>query len=50
MSHDDDTLIPNLYRYIQPWESEFVDSQVELYSLVQRLLLYFFFNNKHYLN
>jgi pre-mRNA-processing factor 8 len=27
MSHDDDTLIPNLYRYIQPWESEFVDSQ-----------------------
>jgi len=27
MSHDDDQLIPNLYRYIQPWESEFVDSQ-----------------------
>lgn len=27
MAHDDDQLIPNLYRYIQPWESEFVDSQ-----------------------
>jgi hypothetical protein len=27
MSHDDDQLIPNLYRYLQPWESEFVDSQ-----------------------
>jgi pre-mRNA-processing factor 8 len=27
MSHDEDTLIPNLYRYIQPWESEFQDSQ-----------------------
>jgi len=27
MSHDEDTLIPNLFRYIQPWESEFQDSQ-----------------------
>eukprot|EP00045_Choanoeca_perplexa_P015123 m.183370 g.183370 ORF g.183370 m.183370 type:complete len:2331 (+) comp16894_c0_seq1:103-7095(+) len=27
MSHDEDVLIPNLYRYIQPWESEFIDSQ-----------------------
>ena len=27
MSHDQDQLIPNLYRYIMPWESEFVDSQ-----------------------
>jgi pre-mRNA-processing factor 8 len=27
MSHDEDQLIPNLFRYIQPWESEFVDSQ-----------------------
>ena len=27
MSHDEDQTIPNLYRYIQPWESEFVDSQ-----------------------
>ena len=27
MSHDEDQLIPNLYRYIMPWESEFVDSQ-----------------------
>ncbi|XP_055354030.1 uncharacterized protein LOC129599743 isoform X2 [Paramacrobiotus metropolitanus] len=27
MSHDEDQLIPNLYRYIQPWESEFTDSQ-----------------------
>ncbi len=27
MSHGEDTLIPNLYRYIQPWESEFQDSQ-----------------------
>ena len=28
MSHDEDTLIPNLYRYILPWEAEFNDSQV----------------------
>ena len=27
MSHDKDQLIPNLYRYIQAWESEFIDSQ-----------------------
>jgi pre-mRNA-processing factor 8 len=27
MSHNEDQLIPNLYRYIMPWESEFVDSQ-----------------------
>ncbi|KAI9295519.1 pre-mRNA-processing-splicing factor 8 [Neoconidiobolus thromboides FSU 785] len=27
MSHDEDTLIPNLFRYLQPWESEFIDSQ-----------------------
>lgn len=27
MSHDEDQIIPNLYRYIQPWEAEFVDSQ-----------------------
>ncbi|CEI92409.1 Putative U5 snRNP complex subunit Spp42 [Rhizopus microsporus] len=27
MSHDEDQLIPNLYRYIQSWESEFIDSQ-----------------------
>lgn len=27
MSHEEDQLIPNLYRYIQPWESEFIDSQ-----------------------
>jgi len=27
LSHDSDQLIPNLFRYIQPWESEFVDSQ-----------------------
>eukprot|EP00898_Chlorokybus_atmophyticus_P000280 jgi/Chlat1/1252/Chrsp115S01693 len=27
MSHEQDQLIPNLYRYIQPWESEFIDSQ-----------------------
>jgi len=27
MSHDEDQLIPNLFRYLQPWESEFVDSQ-----------------------
>eukprot|EP00123_Amoebidium_parasiticum_P018097 comp24100_c1_seq1/m.43515 comp24100_c1_seq1/g.43515 ORF comp24100_c1_seq1/g.43515 comp24100_c1_seq1/m.43515 type:complete len:2277 (-) comp24100_c1_seq1:626-7456(-) len=27
MSHEEDCLIPNLYRYIQPWESEFIDSQ-----------------------
>ena len=26
MSHDEDQLIPNLYRYIQSWESEFLDS------------------------
>lgn len=27
MSHSEDQLIPNLYRYIMPWESEFIDSQ-----------------------
>lgn len=27
MSHEEDQLIPTLYRYIQPWESEFIDSQ-----------------------
>jgi pre-mRNA-processing factor 8 len=27
MSHDEDQIIPNLLRYIQPWESEFIDSQ-----------------------
>lgn len=27
MSHGADQLIPNLYRYIQPWEMEFIDSQ-----------------------
>ena len=27
MSHEEEQLIPNLFRYIQPWESEFVDSQ-----------------------
>ncbi|KAL3690748.1 hypothetical protein R1sor_004399 [Riccia sorocarpa] len=27
LSHDDEQLIPNLFRYIQPWESEFIDSQ-----------------------
>ena len=26
MSHEDDQLIPNLFRYIQPWEEEFLDS------------------------
>lgn len=26
MSHEEDTLIPNLYRYLQPWEAEFLDS------------------------
>lgn len=27
MSHNEETLIPNIFRYIIPWESEFVDSQ-----------------------
>lgn len=27
MSHDEDQLIPNLYRYILPWEQEFIDSK-----------------------
>jgi pre-mRNA-processing factor 8 len=27
MSHEEDQTIPNLYRYMQPWESEFIDSQ-----------------------
>ncbi|KAI3379717.1 hypothetical protein SNEBB_004371 [Seison nebaliae] len=27
LSHDEDQLIPNLYRYILPWESEFINSQ-----------------------
>ncbi|KAE8214190.1 hypothetical protein CF327_g2385 [Tilletia walkeri] len=26
MTHEEDALIPNLYRYIQPWEAEFLDS------------------------
>ncbi|GAA94310.1 uncharacterized protein L969DRAFT_90018 [Mixia osmundae IAM 14324] len=26
MSHEEDQLIPNLYRYIAPWEAEFLDS------------------------
>eukprot|EP00392_Amoebophrya_sp_AT5.2_P007183 g7197.t1 len=27
LSHEEDQLIPNLYRYMQTWESEFLDSQ-----------------------
>ncbi len=27
MSHEEDQLIPNLYRYVLPWEQEFIDSQ-----------------------
>lgn len=27
MSDEEKQLIPNLYRYIHPWESEFIDSQ-----------------------
>ncbi|KAH8910332.1 pre-mRNA processing splicing factor 8 [Coniochaeta sp. PMI_546] len=27
MTHDEETLIPNIFRYIIPWEAEFVDSQ-----------------------
>ncbi|KAL9000946.1 MAG: hypothetical protein Q9169_000430 [Polycauliona sp. 2 TL-2023] len=27
MSHDEETLIPNIFRYIIPWEAEFRDSQ-----------------------
>ncbi len=27
MSHDEETLIPNIFRYIIPWEEEFIDSQ-----------------------
>jgi hypothetical protein len=27
MSHEEDQIIPNLLRYIPPWESEFIDSQ-----------------------
>jgi len=27
MSHEEDQMIPNLYRYIQSWEAEFIDSQ-----------------------
>ena len=26
MSHEEDQLIPNLYRYLQPWEAEILDS------------------------
>lgn len=26
MTHEADQLIPNLYRYLQPWEAEFLDS------------------------
>jgi len=27
MTHEEDQLIPTLFRYIQPWEQEFIDSQ-----------------------
>ncbi|KAL9043314.1 MAG: hypothetical protein Q9214_003494, partial [Letrouitia sp. 1 TL-2023] len=27
MSHDEETLIPNIFRYIIPWEAELIDSQ-----------------------
>ncbi|TGO48742.1 hypothetical protein BOTNAR_0461g00020 [Botryotinia narcissicola] len=27
MTHDEDTLIPNIFIYIIPWEAEFIDSQ-----------------------
>ncbi|KAI4156061.1 MAG: hypothetical protein LQ340_000549 [Diploschistes diacapsis] len=27
MGHDEETLIPNIFRYIIPWEAEFIDSQ-----------------------
>ena len=27
VSHDEETLIPNIFRYIIPWEAEFIDSQ-----------------------
>ncbi|KAI9188902.1 pre-mRNA-splicing factor 8 [Blastocladiella emersonii ATCC 22665] len=27
MTHEEDKVIPNLFRYILPWESEFIDSQ-----------------------
>ena len=27
MSHDEDQLIPNIFRYLTSWESEFIDSQ-----------------------
>ncbi|RVD87059.1 uncharacterized protein DFL_005307 [Arthrobotrys flagrans] len=27
MTHDEDTLIPNIFRYLSPWETEFIDSQ-----------------------
>ncbi|ODQ65863.1 PROCN-domain-containing protein [Nadsonia fulvescens var. elongata DSM 6958] len=27
MSHEDDRLIPNIFRYVNTWESEFIDSQ-----------------------
>jgi hypothetical protein len=27
MNHDEETLIPNIFRYIIPWEAEFIDSQ-----------------------
>jgi pre-mRNA-processing factor 8 len=26
MTHEEDQLIPNLYRYLQPWKAEFLDS------------------------
>ena len=26
MTHEEDQLIPNLYRYLQPWEAKFLDS------------------------
>lgn len=54
MSHEEDQLIPNLYRYIQPWESEFIDSQrvwaeyalkrQEAIAQNRYLIVFFFFN------
>ena len=38
MMHEEDQLIPNLYRYLQPWEVEFLDSACVLseYSMKRK--------------
>lgn len=42
MSHEEDQLIPNLFRYLQPWEAEFVDSQRVGAGVILRVYMYMY--------